>query len=205
MVNISQPTQSRKVITVNISQIIKPITESFSNSTVFSTSEVIFSLVRLFLKNRLNRFFGQGFYSKGFIFFMALPEDPCKEYQCNFQPWWHVSPFVRKLEKLVAVRNSLLERFSGKFRRCWKIIPRFSGSTKCYPCQGLDTFQQGKRLLENWPRLRERCWIFSSESATAFLSSSEFGSLEKGCTPQGVSLQWLFALAIVRAIVHALQ
>ena len=31
---------------------------------------------------------------------------------------------LRKLEKAVAVRNSLLERFSGKFRRCWKMIPR---------------------------------------------------------------------------------
>ena len=74
----------------------------------------------------------------------------------------------RKLEKAVAVRNSLLEKFSGKFRRCWKMILRFSGSAKCYPCQGLGTFRQGKRLLENWPRLRERCWIFSSETATAF-------------------------------------
>ena len=55
----------------------------------------------------------------------------------------------------MAVRNSLLERFSGKFRRCWKTIPRFSGSAKCYPCQGLGTFRQGKRLLENWP-LRDR-------------------------------------------------
>ena len=73
----------------------------------------------------------------------------------------------------MTVRNSLLERFSGKFRRCWKIIPRFSGSANCYPCQGLGTFRQRKRLLENWPRLRERCWIFSSETATAFLSSSE--------------------------------
>ena len=36
----------------------------------------------------------------------------------------------------------------------------------------LGIFRQGKRLLENWPRLRERCWIFSSETATAFLSSS---------------------------------
>ena len=82
--------------------------------------------------------------------------------------------FFRKLEKAVAVRNSLLERFSGKFRRCWKILHRFSGSPKCYPCQGLGIFRQGKRLLENWPHLRERCWIFSSETATAFLSSSDF-------------------------------
>ena len=29
---------------------------------------------------------------------------------------------LRKLEKAVAVRKSLLERFSGKFRRCWKMI-----------------------------------------------------------------------------------
>ena len=79
----------------------------------------------------------------------------------------------------MAVQNSLLERFSGKFRRCWKMIPRFSGSAICYPCQGLGTFRQGKRLLENWPRLRERCWIFSSETATAFLSSSDFQKYPK--------------------------
>ena len=81
--------------------------------------------------------------------------------------------FVRKLEEAVAVQNSLLEMFSGKFRGCWEILPRFSGSTKCYPCQGLGNFRQGKWLLENWPRLRESSWIFSSETATAFLSFSE--------------------------------
>ena len=32
----------------------------------------------------------------------------------------------------MAVRNSLLEGFSGKFRHCWKIIPRLSDNTKCY-------------------------------------------------------------------------
>ena len=73
-------------------------------------------------------------------------------------------PFLRKLEKAVALRNSLLEGFSGKFRR-WS-----SGSTKCYLCQRLGTFRQGKWLLENRPLLRERSWIFSSETATAFLS-----------------------------------
>ena len=80
---------------------------------------------------------------------------------------------IKKLEKAVTVRNFLLERFSGKLRSCWQTIPRFSGSAKCYPCQALGTFRQGTRLLENWPGLRERCWIFSSETATAFLSSSE--------------------------------
>ena len=61
---------------------------------------------------------------------------------------------LRKLEKAVAVRNSLLERFPGKFRRCWKMILRFSGSAKCYPCQGLGRFPARKCLLENRPRLR---------------------------------------------------
>ena len=77
---------------------------------------------------------------------------------------------IGKLEKAVAVRNFLLEGFSGTFQRCWNMIPRFSGSAKCYPCQGLGTFRQ---LLEDWPRLRERCWIFSPETATTFLSSSD--------------------------------
>ena len=63
---------------------------------------------------------------------------------------------LRKLEKALAVRNSLLEKFSGKFRRCWKILHRFSGSTKCYPFQGLGICRQGKWLLENRPRLRAR-------------------------------------------------
>ena len=47
--------------------------------------------------------------------------------------------------KAVAVGNSLLEKFSGKFRRCWKIPHRFSGSTKCYPCQGLGTFRARRK------------------------------------------------------------
>ena len=88
--------------------------------------------------------------------------------KCTFERCTFVLDFIRKLEKAAA------ERSSGKFRRCWKMILRFSGSAKCYPCQGLGTFRQGKRLLENWPHLRERCWIFSSETATAFLSSSDY-------------------------------
>ena len=55
---------------------------------------------------------------------------------------------VRKLWKAVAVQNSLLDKFSGKFRRCWKMIHRFSGSIKCYHCQGFGIFRQGKCLLE---------------------------------------------------------
>ena len=50
----------------------------------------------------------------------------------------------RKLEKAVAVQNS----FPGKISMLLeKIIPPiFSGSTKCYSCQGLGTFRQRKKF-----------------------------------------------------------
>ena len=99
---------------------------------------------------------------------------------------------IRKLERAVAVRKSLLEKSSGKFRRCWKILPRFSGSTKCYPCQGSGIFRQGKWLLENRPRLRERSWIFSSETATAFLSFSETRGFLEGGFCKNARLSWLW-------------
>ena len=70
------------------------------------------------------------------------------EYSARFRFW---SVRFRKLEKAVAVRNSLLERFSGKFRRCWKMIPRFSGSAKCYPFYTvqMDAEMLGRKLLLN--------------------------------------------------------
>ena len=96
---------------------------------------------------------------------------------------------IRKLEKAVAAQNSLqLEKFSDSpfFRQHEMLsLPRFghfparkmaagkSAPPSCYPCQGLGIFRQGKRLLENRPRLLERSWIFSSKTATAFLSFSE--------------------------------
>ena len=68
---------------------------------------------------------------------------------------------------------------------CWKSFPAnfeaagqfftdfpAAPNGKCYPSQGLGSFRQGKWLLENRPRLRERSWIFSSETATALLSFS---------------------------------
>ena len=94
---------------------------------------------------------------------------PQLQYESN------VFPLGQKTREGCGSPKFLLERFSGKFRRCWKILLRFSGSTKCCHCQGLGTFWQGKRLLANWARLQERCWIFSSETATAFLSSSDLG------------------------------
>ena len=45
------------------------------------------------------------------------------------------SPQIRKLEKAVAVQNSLLERFSGKFRRCWKLFPNFPAARNAVPAK----------------------------------------------------------------------
>ena len=95
----------------------------------------------------------------------------------------HLGKGKMPLEKIPKSENSrrlwpseirCWKSFPANFdRRYWKIIPRFSGSAKCYPCQGLGIFRQAKWLLENRLRLRERCWIFSSETATAFLSSPD--------------------------------
>ena len=62
---------------------------------------------------------------------------------------------------------------SGGLCRCG--CPKFAAGKffSDSPCQGLGIFQQGEWLLENPPRLRERSWIFSSETATAFLSFSD--------------------------------
>ena len=49
--------------------------------------------------------------------------------------------------------------------------------------QKLRHFWQGKWLLENRPRLRERSWIFSSETATAFVSVSVFRSAPLSIIP----------------------
>ena len=50
-------------------------------------------------------------------------------------PHTTTSPKFRKLEKAVAVRNSLLERFSGKFRRCWKSFPDFPAAQNAIPAK----------------------------------------------------------------------
>ena len=62
--------------------------------------------------------------------------------------------------------------FSGKFRRCWKNFPIFrQHEMLSLPRSG--HFPARKTAAGNWPHLRERCWIFCSETATAFLSSSD--------------------------------
>ena len=65
--------------------------------------------------------------------------------------------------------------FSGKFRRCWKILHRFSGGTK-FPVPAKVWAFSGKAngCWKMGPRLRECSWIFSSETTTAFLSFSDF-------------------------------
>ena len=92
--------------------------------------------------------------------------------------------YVRKLEKAVAVGNALLKKFSGKFSTLLEnSSPIVRQHEMLHPCQGLGTFRQGKRLLENWPRLRERRWIFPSETATAFLSWEPVGHLQGSLGP----------------------
>ena len=41
----------------------------------------------------------------------------------------------RKLEKAVAVRNSLLEKSSGKFRRCWQFFTDFPAARHAIPAK----------------------------------------------------------------------
>ena len=57
---------------------------------------------------------------------------------------------LRKLEKAVAVRNSLLEKvFPAKFSTLLeKFCHRSSGSTKYYPCQGFGHFSGNEKSLE---------------------------------------------------------
>ena len=94
----------------------------------------------------------------------------------------HMSPEIisstgagvwRKFQTPFSVLDKFQSAISGKFRRRWKILPRFSGSTKCYPCQGSGTFLQGKRLLEIDPAFRKAPGFVSSETATTFLSLSD--------------------------------
>ena len=73
----------------------------------------------------------------------------------------------------VFVRNPFV--LAGQFTKStvsWtpKVFWQISTLLECNRCQGLSIFWQGKWLLENQPRLRERSWIFSYETATAFLS-----------------------------------
>ena len=52
---------------------------------------------------------------------------------------------LRKLEKAVAVRKFLAGKvFRANFDTAGKFPHRFSGSTKCYPCQGLVHFPARK-------------------------------------------------------------
>ena len=111
--------------------------------------------------------------------------------------------FYEKLEKAVAVRNSLVEGFSSKFQCCWTFLPQ--SSVKCYPCQGLGTFGQRNGCWKISPaRLRElllpdhhsfreffRFWIFSSETATALLTCLNLKS-----APELLQWQYVSTLSV---------
>ena len=53
---------------------------------------------------------------------------------------------IRKLEKAVGGCPNIpcWKGFSGKFQCCSNTFPRFSGSTTCFPCQGLGHFPARK-------------------------------------------------------------
>ena len=84
---------------------------------------------------------------------------------------------------------------AGKvLRQIWTLLednsPIFR-QHKMLSLQGLGTFRQGNRLLENWLHLRKRCWILSSETATAFLSSSACTSLQMPTVVEDLTLRAL--------------
>ena len=91
----------------------------------------------------------------------------------TWQPEQSKSIFVRKLEKAVAVRNSLLEKFSGKFRRCWKIPNRFSSRHEMLSLPRFGHFPARKTAAGKLAA-PSGTLLDSSETATAFLSSSDF-------------------------------
>ena len=70
----------------------------------------------------------------------------------------------RKLEKAVAVQNSLGQGFSGKFRRCWKTLPDFPAARNAiYPCQRLGTIRQRLGTIRQG---RHGCWNLPPPSGT---------------------------------------
>ena len=123
------------------------------------------------------------------VTFWVLQQSPRKNRPSGLFPHCLVcSNFkrIRKLEKAVAVQNSLLKKFSGKFRLCWKIAHQFSGSTKCYPCQGLGIFPARKMAAAkislafgNAPgfsllRPPQPPWVFSERRAGSTTRENHF-------------------------------
>ena len=93
-----------------------------------------------------------------------------KSISCTFSERWLCSVWrFRKLEKAVAVRNSLLERFSGKFRRCWEIILRNAMPAKIW---ALSSKENGCCKIGSACGNAARFSPPRPETATAFLSSS---------------------------------
>ena len=86
---------------------------------------------------------------------------------------WKDLRHLRKLEKAVAVRNFLLESFPANFDAAGKSFPDFPAARNAIPAKVWAFSGKDNGCWKIGPRLRERCWIFSSETATAFLSSPE--------------------------------
>ena len=85
------------------------------------------------------------------------------------------SLFIRKLERRLWLSEiPCWKGFPANFDAAGKCFPDFPAAQNAIPAKVWALSGKEKQLLENWPRLRERCWIFSSETATTFLRSSEF-------------------------------
>ena len=91
----------------------------------------------------------------------------------NRDVWADLCGNFRNSRRLWLSKIRCWKSFPANFDAAGKLLPDFPAAQNAIPAKVLGIFRQGKLLLEHRPRLRERFWIFSSETATAFLSFSE--------------------------------
>ena len=87
-------------------------------------------------------------------------------------PLW-LFPFSENSRRLWLSEIRCWKSFPANFDAAGKFFTDFPAAPNAIPAKVWAFFRQGKRLLENRPRLRERSWTFASETATAFLSFSD--------------------------------
>ena len=109
---------------------------------------------------------------------LAFQDHFCTEQRLNDK----VNARVKATIKKTLYNSESLRRLWPSEIPCWKSFRasfELENSSPIFrqhqmlPLPRFGHFRHEKWLLENWPRLRERSWMFSSETATAFCSSSE--------------------------------